>query len=107
MPIGRLFVSVGEIQDGRFAEWFAEQLESYGQLRIFREAAWDTNAADSSKIAGDREDIRQIHLQRVSGFFAYLERGGWGGGGYDGVDFFESLDEVVADQRAHFLSAKV
>ena len=54
-----------------------------------------------------RENVAQIHLQRVVEFFANLERRRRRGGRDDGIHFFKRLQKIVADERADFLRAQI
>src|SRR5262245_31656521 len=72
-PIGGLFVGVGEFQNGGFAEGFSQKLEADWEFRICSEAAGDADAANAGEVAGNGEDVGEVHLQRVAGFFADLK----------------------------------
>ena len=50
---------------------------------------------------------RQIHLQRVVGFLADLERRRRRGRRHNRVHFFKSLQKIVADERADFLRPQI
>ena len=61
MPLGCLLVSVGELKNRGFAKRFALELKPDGQA-AFCESTRNTDATDTRKVAGNGEDIREIHL---------------------------------------------
>ena len=46
-------------------------------------------------VAGYGEDVDEVHLEGVAGFFAYFEGGGGGGGGQDDVAVVEGGVEIL------------
>ena len=78
MPFGTLLVSVRNLQDARFIQRFAEQLQSDRQLFPvqLRKSAWQTDSADAGEIARVRENVREVHLQRIGRALTEFERRG-------------------------------
>ena len=98
---------MSELQNRLLAEGFAQQLEADWQFRIFRETAGQAQAADARQIAGDGENVREIHLQGVVGFFPQFKCRGRGSRRDDGIDFLECFQKVPANQCADFLGAQI
>src|SRR3954468_8076849 len=107
MPIRRLIVSMRNLQNRLFAEWLAEKLQANWQLRILRKSARQAETAYAGEVARNREDVGEIHLHRVVGFFAGFERGRRRGGRDDGIHLLEGFQKILPDQRANFLRAQI
>src|ERR1043166_404846 len=107
VPVSHLLVSVCDFQNRTFAERLAEQLQADWQLRISAESAGQAEAADSREIARDREHIREIHLNRIIALLADFERRRGRCRCHDRINLLESLDEVLANERADFLRAQI
>ena len=63
----------------------------------------DGNRGKSGEIQRDREDIGEIHGERIVGFLADLERRRRRDGREHHVNFFERLVEILLDERPHAL----
>src|SRR3990172_1187918 len=103
MPLRRLLVGKTTMKYLLFVEMPAEELEPDRKI-VLRESAGDRDPGDARKVHADRENVRQIHLERVGGFFPYLERRSRGGRRGNDVDRLERLVEVLLDKRPHLLS---
>ena len=100
-------ISVDNFQERLFAKRFSEQLQTNGQLRILREAARNADAADARQVAGNGENIAQIHLQRIVRLLADLERRRRRSRRHHRVHLLERLQKIVADERADFLRPQI
>ncbi len=72
MPLGGLLVRVGDAQDRRLVQGFADDLQAHGQAgdHTSRHAdAWQTGQRRRN-----REQVVQVHRQRVLGLGAQRER---------------------------------
>src|SRR5262245_16625342 len=116
MPVRALLISVRDFQNRFLAERLPEQLQPNRKFRVpsarFQvggrsEAAWDADAANACKVAGNREDVAQIHLQWIIGFFADLECSSRCRRRDNSIDLLERSQEILADERTNFLSAQV
>ena len=59
------------------------------------------DARNPGQIGRDRENIGQIHLQRIVRFLADFKRGRRRGGREDHIAFLEGFVKVAADERPH------
>lgn len=107
MPRGGLLVGVGDAEEGGFPERFSEQLKTDGKLGIGRETTGQAEPGNPRQIAGDGEDVAEVHLEGVLSLLPDLEGGGGGGGRDDGIDALEGVEEVLSDQGSHLLRAEV
>src|SRR5262249_32806215 len=107
MPGGALLVGVGNFQDCAFAHRFSQKLESDREFGRARKATRDADSADPGEVAGDRKNIRKVHLERVTGFFTGLKGSGRRGGSDDGINLLKGVDEIVSNERSDFLGAQV
>src|SRR3990170_9051013 len=74
VPVCRLLVSVGHLEDGRLVEGLPDELKSDRQPSLC-EPTRDRHAGQARQVDGDREDVREVHLERVLGLLPNLERG--------------------------------
>src|SRR5688572_21841494 len=87
-----------DAKDRGLVERSPQDLQPHRELRT-REATGDAHARDARQVAGDGEDVEQVHRQRVVHLLANLERGHGRCRRDDGVDTLESGLEVVPDER--------
>ena len=71
------------------------------------ETAGEADARDAGDVAGYGEDIAQVHLQWVAGFFTGFEGSGGAGGADDRVAFLKRLVEILFDKGTHFQRLQV
>jgi len=100
------FVLAGGAEKRVFAERGTEELDADGEAGG-GEAAGEGEAGDAGDVAGDGEDIAEIHLEGVVGFGAELEGGGGAGGAGDDIAFFEGLVEILLDFGANLEGLEV
>src|SRR5688572_2520931 len=86
VPLGRALVHARDAQELVLGERGAEQLEPDREgPGAAGEAAGDADAGDGGDVAGDGEDVGEVHLERVAALLADLERGRRRSGGDDDV----------------------
>ena len=90
-PLGVALERVGGAQDGGFVEHPADQLEADRQAirsraRRVDEPARHADRRQSREVGAHREDVGEIHLQRVVGLLAEPERRNRAGRHRDDVD---------------------
>ncbi len=73
MPRRALLVGMGNSQEGFLSKRLAKHLKSDRQLRLTRESTRQTQPAIARQIAGDCENIAQVHLQRIPRFLPHLD----------------------------------
>jgi len=105
VPLGGLLVGMSDPQEAALAEGAAKELKSHREIDAVAvgESAREAQTADAGQIGGDREDIRQVHLEGVVGLLTQAEGCLRRGGGEDGVHLGEGLVEVAADQGTDFM----
>ena len=91
MPRRGLLVGMRNFENGRFPKWLAQKLKADGELRGGAEPTRNADAANPRQIAGNRENVRKIHLDRVIGFLPGLECGGGRCGGDDRVHLLKCI----------------
>src|SRR3990170_282387 len=106
MPVCRLLIGVRHFEDGGLIERLADELESDRQPGL-GEPAGDGDAREARQVDRDREDVREVHLERVLGLLPELERRRRLGGGGDHLTPFEGLLEVPPDQRPNLLRLEI
>src|SRR5438128_12079452 len=72
-----------------------------------RESTGQTDSANTGQISGIRENIREIHLQRIGGALSEFERCHRRSRRNERIDLFKRLGEILANQLAHFLRAQI
>ena len=72
MPVGCLLISVRDIEQLCFAEIVADQLQTRRQ--VAGETTWNRHSRQSGEVDGNGIDVREVHLDRISRFFAKIER---------------------------------
>src|SRR4026209_2662000 len=110
MPVGALFVGVRNLKNARFTQRFSEELQSDRQhfsALGFGKSTGNTDPANSGEVRCIRENIRQIHLQRVGRFFAQLERRAGRRWRNDGFYFLKRAHEILTDELTHLLSTQI
>jgi hypothetical protein len=77
VPLGCLLVGVADAQEAALAEGATQKLKSHGEINAVAvgESAGEAEAADAGKVRGDREDVGEVHLERVIGLLAKSEGG--------------------------------
>ena len=103
MPIRGVLVHPRDAQQFRLAEMSAPaSCRPIGSgLSPGGESARKADPRDARDVARHREDVAQIHLQRIAGLFAGFERRRRAGRAENHVALLERLVEVALDQRAH------
>lgn len=115
MPRGASLEGLSNPQERFLSEGPAQKLEADGQPRPRLgpgglrggEAARQAEAAEAREIAGNRENVREIHLEWVIGLLAHFEGRRGGHGSDDGVNRIEGLEEVAANERADLLGSQI
>src|SRR5574341_208146 len=102
LPLGGALVSGCRAQNRGFRERLTDHLEADRQA-VRRKPARQRHRGHTRQVDGNREDIREVHLQRVLRLFADSERGRGRGRRDDHVHPLEGSIEVSLDQRAHAL----
>src|SRR3990172_1730919 len=74
VPVCRLLVGVCHLEDGRLVEGLPDELEPDRQASPC-EPARDRHAGQARQVGGDREDVREVHLERVLGLLPNPESG--------------------------------
>src|SRR3972149_960462 len=97
VPGRGLLVGVGRAQQRGLVERFADQLEPDGEPAL-GEAARQREAREPRQVHRDREDVAEVHLERVL-LLAELEGDVGGGGGGVRAPPLDSLPEVQPHQR--------
>ena len=70
--VGRLLVGVAGAEQRRLVERPAQELQADGQAA--HEAAGHRQPGHAGQVGGHREDVGQVHLQRIVGLLAEPER---------------------------------
>ena len=75
VPLGGLFVGMSDPQQSALAEGAAKELKSHRQVDAVAvgESAREAQTAYAGQIGGDREDVGQVHLERVIGLLTQAE----------------------------------
>ena len=94
------------VEHARFIEIITDDLQPDRQAATVKPAG-DRHAGQSGQIHRDGVDVRQIHLHRITAFFADAERGGRAGRPHDHIAVPERGDKILRDQPAQFLCADV
>lgn len=105
MPLGCLFVGVGDVQKGLFAEGLADNLHPDGQA--IPEARREGDGGDARDIDGQGADIAQVHLEGVVRLLPNLEGDSGRGGRHQRVVLLEGGVKLAPDKGAHFLRLHV
>src|SRR5580704_4435463 len=100
------FVGVADTEHDFLAERRADDLQSDRQTGPII-AAWYRHSRQSREVHRNRENVREIHRQRVVGFFAKLERGGRRDRRHHDVAGFERALEVAPNQRTDLLTLQI
>ena len=74
MPIRRLLVGVGYLEDGFFGERLADNLHAYGQS--IGKAGGDGDSRQAGDVYGQGAHIAQVHLEWVVHLFPDFEGDG-------------------------------
>src|SRR5258708_144931 len=106
MPVGHLLILMRDVEQLRFAEIVALDLQTDRQTAPI-EAAGNRDGGRAGQVAGDGEDVVQIHLYRVVGLGADLERGRGRRRAYGDGAFSVRALAVVGDQPADLLRLQV
>src|SRR4051794_13838307 len=75
MPMRALLISGSDLEDRFFPKGFAKQLQADWQLRGRGKSARNANTANTRQVSRYRENICEIHLQRIISFLANFEGG--------------------------------
>ena len=105
MPVGFLLVGMRHVEQLRFGEMRARDLQAHRQ--IAHEAAGNRHGRHAGEIRADRVDVVEIHLDRIRGLRADAEGDVGRGGAHEHVDFRERALEVLVDQLPHALRLQV
>src|SRR6266446_5125676 len=97
----RLFVVVRDLQQHRFLKMICAKLHA-DRKSFGVDSAWNRYSRKTCEITRDRENVRQIHRERVGGLFTDLERDGRAGWGQNDIDALESLLEVLKNESPDF-----
>ena len=73
MPVGRVFVGRGDAGTAALVERPADELQPDRQA-VAIEAAGHRHARQAGQVDRDRQDVRQVHLERIAGARADRER---------------------------------
>ena len=95
MPFGCLFVSVGCVENRRFLQCIAYELQSNWQLLIVKAARYREPTA-GAQIYRQGQHVGQIHADRIIDAFSHLESGGGTGWAGDDVNLLKSTLEMAA-----------
>src|SRR5574341_59501 len=106
VPVCYLLVGMRHLEDGRLVEGLPDELEPDRQAS-FCEPTRDRHAGQARQIDRDREDVREVHLERVLGLLPNLECRRRRGGRGNHLTPFERMLEISADQRSHLLRLEV
>ena len=90
-------------EEQRLREVRADELRADREVLALgrHDAARDDEPRDAGEVEGAREDVAQVHLERVVHLLAELERRGRGGRAEQDVARLERLVEVLLEQRPH------
>lgn len=77
VPLGGLLVGVADAQEAALAEGAAQKLESHGEIDpvAVGKSAGEAEAADAGEVRGDREDVGEVHLERIISLLTKSESG--------------------------------
>ncbi len=106
VPVGRLLIPVRDVQDLRLAEIIPLHLQPDGQAAPV-EATGNRHRRRAGQVAGDGEDVVQVHLHRIVGLGADLECRRRRRRAHDDVALFIGALEVVGDQPPDLLRLQV
>lgn len=95
-----------DFEDFLFSEEWSEDLESDGEFdctAILGETVTDgeCESRESGETRIDGENIREIHFERIIGFFSDFPGDGWGGRSDDDIDFIEGFLEIFSDEFSY------
>ena len=97
---------IGEIKEFVFGILSRQKLDAERQIVLIF-AGREGDAGQASQVGGDGVDVSQIHRQGVGCILAEFESGGGRGGREKGINFPESLVEILADKRPDFHGLEV
>ena len=106
MPVGRLLEPVRDVQHRRLGEIVALDLQPDRQA-VAVEAAGDRHGRRAREVRGHREDVVQVHRDRIVGLGADRKRRRRRGRTHDHVAASVRAAKVVGDQAAHLLRLQV
>lgn len=126
MMVGNLLVGFAQAEERGFSERGSDELETDGEalqlplltsgsLRVpprrwrgssliigrGREAAGEGDAGKAGEVDRYREDVGEVHGERVIGFCADLKGDGRRGGACDDVHVLEGIFEIFFEEQAH------
>ena len=106
MPVGRLLEAVRDVEEPRFGQRRPlDQQPDRQALAI--EAAGNREARRAGQVAGDGEDVAQVHLHRVVGVLAEAIRRARRHRAHEHVALRVGTGEIVGDEPAHLLRLHV
>ena len=97
---------IGEIKEFVFGILSRQKLDAERQIVLIF-AGGKGDAGQASQVGGGGVDVSQIHRQGVVAVLAEFESGGGRGGREKGINFPESLVEILADKRPDFHGLEV
>src|SRR5579875_3220541 len=104
MPIGGLFVGMGDAQERGFVKRLADKLQPHRQPVY--ETAWHRQTGKPRHIHRNGAHVGQLHLQRVC-LLPYAESGGRRGGCNEGIKTLEGTVEIAPNEGSSLLSAAI
>src|SRR5437667_5255701 len=106
VPVGHPLVLMGDAEDARLAKMIPLNQHADGKA-FFVESARNRNSRSARQVAGDGEDIVQVHLDRVVGLVADRKRGRRRCRADDDVAAFVDALEILGNQPPHLLRLEV